>query len=485
VFFTLSQHKTLNTKVAQHIKLPYVGRSYNNKSINTDFKPYKRTYNSMYYVKKGDYTTYFTTNNNLLTYNTVRRNEVVMFLPDLLNNSYKLIKSTKLNITNLDENSYLVKTANGKLYLISRHIIWYDKKEYAAGIDIKSGKSIFMISKENETLLHLLYPIMRNIMPVLQFKPKNISINLVDLISDKVGVIEWNLMNIRQLIIDLLRLGEVSISQKKEILDDKIRYFYIKKDEYMDVLECDVQYEWGEDTSGDSYIKSIKVTPTLIIDGEKYAYCLESPFIKMEVDNNKIVCYWNVTNAKLKVYKKLDHEGATKNEIYFEVQPSKSIVNVRMLQRSYSLRAQEDYKYTPKDLLIYSYENECYRIIQHNEGIMIREKASGNVPLYAVSSLYKYGKYLIIIQDYMYSKIVFIDRGKNLIYKFVIYIDQFICPRYRFTYHYYPFYKSNKIIFLSKDLQCLMIVDMNKVDYFISLYDSRNCKEVNIKNIKV
>jgi hypothetical protein len=79
---------------------------------------------------------------------------------------------------------------------------------------------------------------------------------------------------------------------------------------------------------------------------------------------------------------------------------------------------------------------------------------------------------------------VFIDTVKKIISKFVIYPDQDLCARYRFTYQYYPLYKINKLLFLSKDLQCLMIVDMNKVEHFIRSDYTEKCKELSIKNIE-
>jgi hypothetical protein len=59
-------------------------------------------------------------------YERAKENEVVMFVPDIINNSYKLIKSIKLNISNMDENIYLIRNAKGKMYFISNHIIWHN-----------------------------------------------------------------------------------------------------------------------------------------------------------------------------------------------------------------------------------------------------------------------------------------------------------------------------------------------------------------------
>ena len=484
MFLVLSNKKITNIKVAQHIKLPYGNNSGNIENIKADFKPYKRTYNSMYYLKKSGYITYFHTANNLLMYERAKESGVVMFLTDLFNNSYKLIKPSKLNISNMDENIYLFRTVKGKIYFISRDIIWHDNKRYTAGIDIKSGKPLFMISKENETLLNLLDLIKKHIMPIIQFKAQSISIHLVDLSSDKVGVISWNLMNIRQLIINLLRLGKVSINHKNEIMEDKIRYLDIKKDEYLDAIAYRVRPVYVTDTSGDSYIKGFTIEFTLMIYGEKYVYSLESLCIKIEVDSNKIVSYWDITDVEIRVYKKVYHNQIEKYEFYFDAQVPESSNNRRMLQRSYSLSAQTNYEYIPTDLLSYSYENDCYYIKQNNQGIMIKEKTREGIAFYLKSSLYRYSKYLIIIQNHVNSKMTFIDTEKNSIYKFAIYTYQYYCPRYRFTYHYYPFYRTNKLCFLSKDLECLIIVDMNRFNYFINLDDTINCKELSTTNIK-
>jgi len=430
----------------------------------------------MYCAKNFDNITYFRTTNNLLKYERKTGGEVAIFVPDFFNTSYKLVRFSKLNITNKSENSLLVKTAKDKLYFVSLDIQWHDNKRYIAVIDIKSGKPLFMIGKDDETLSDLLHVINRNVIPILQAQKQSISIYLVDLSSDKVGVISWNLMNIRQLIINILKINRVFGEPKNEIMGDEIKYFYIEKDYYYPIVEYDVRYADNASISTDLYAKSITIHLSLSVYGEKYLYSLHRLSINIEVDRDKIVCYWDVTRPIMTVYKKVYEEY----ENYLSSQYPLSSDNPIMFRRSYSLRDQTGYKYISTDL----YENECYYIQQNNNGIMIKNKTPNRDKERYKSSLYRYGKYLIIIQEHIYSKMVFIEPDKNWIYKFIIYIDQDLCSRYRFTYHYYPLYKSNKLLFLSKDLQCLMIVDVNKVDYFINLDEIGNCKALNSTKVK-
>ncbi len=486
VFFNLLKGNTLRTKIAQYIKLPYVTdnadifntihRGYE----KTDFRYYNRTYNTMYYIKSLDSVTYFRPTSNLVTYERKVGDEVPVFIPDFLNTSYNLVQFNKLNIINKSENNLLVKTAKDKLYFVSLDIQWHDNKRYIAFIDIKSGKPLLMINKNNEQLSGLLPTLNRHVIPIFQAKEQSIFIHLIDLSSDKVATISWNLMNIKQLIIYLLRLGKVPISQKNEIMEDEIKYFYVDKDIYIVKPEYDVRYENSTNVVKYVYVKSVTVRVKLIVYGEKFWYSLDRLSIKVEIDNEKIVCYWDLTDIILTVHKKVYHYREVTYDFYLRVQDVELTNNVRMLQRSHNLREQKGYKYISTDL----YENDCYHIQQNNKGIMIKEKSLTQYGQYYKSSLYRYGKYLIIIQDHVYSKMVFIDTQKNLVYKFVIYPDQYPCPRYRFTYHYYPLYKSNKLFFLSKDLQCLMIVDMNKVEHFISSDDAQKCKALDSTDIR-
>lgn len=197
--------------------------------------------------------------------------------------------------------------------------------------------------------------------------------------------------------------------------------------------------------------------------------------IKIEVDSDKIVCYWDVGRFTLDIYKRAYDGQAVVHELYLKVKTNGASESNRMLQRSYNLRDQTGYRYISTDL----YENDCYHVRQNNEGIIVKEKSPySTYENYYGSSLYRYDRYLVMIQRHDYSKLVFIDTQKNLLYKFVIHIKQHLCPKYRFTYHYYPLYETNKLFLLSKDLQCLIVVDMNKVENFIGTYNAENCKKL-------
>ncbi len=482
VFFNWPKNNVLNTKIAQHIKLPYVTDNvdiFNTKTMGrekTDFYYYKRTYNTMYCIKSLDSVTYFRPTNNLVTYERKTGGEVPVFVPDFLNTSYNLVQFNKLNIINKSENNLLVKNAKDKLYFVSLDIQWHDDKRYIAVINIKSGKQLLMINKNSEELSDLLPILNRHVIPIFQAKKQNIYIYLVDLASDKVGFISWNMMNIRQLINDILRLGGISGENKKDIMEDKISYFSIDKFIYYIKEEYDVRYVDSTNASKKLYVRSIELHFGLLIWGEKYFYNLYNTSIKIEVDRDKIVCYWDVGRFTLDIYKMAyDDQALTRaRELYLKVEANESSESNRMLQRSYNLQDQAGYKYISTDL----YENDCFHIKQNNEGIIFKEKSPySSYEKYYSSSLYRYGKYLVIIQRRNHG-LTFINTQENLLYRFITHIKQHLCSQYRFTYHYYPLYEKNRLFFLSKDLQCLMIVDMSKVENFIGIYNSKNCDKL-------
>ncbi len=144
----------LNTKIAYHIKLPYVRDTVDifnvktNVQENTDSRYYNGTYNTMYHIKSFDNITYFRPTNNLLTYERKTDGEIAVFVPDFPEASYKLVRFSKINVINKSKKNLLVETAIGKLYFISLDIQWHDNKRYIAGIDVKNGKSLFMIDKD-------------------------------------------------------------------------------------------------------------------------------------------------------------------------------------------------------------------------------------------------------------------------------------------------------------------------------------------------
>ena len=255
VFFNWPKSNVLKTKIAQHIKLPYVTDNvdiFNTKNKaheKNDFRYYNRTHNTMYYIKSLDSVTYFRPTNNLVTYERKTGGEVPVFVPDFLNTSYKLVQFNKLNIINKSENNLLVKNVKDKLYFISLDIQWHDSKRYIAVIDIKSGKPLLMTSKDNEELSDLFPILNRHVIPIFQAKEQSISIYLVDLSSDKVGFISWNMMNIRQLINNVLRLGEISSENKKDIMEDEMNYLNIDKAIYYVKERYDAGYADSTHTS--------------------------------------------------------------------------------------------------------------------------------------------------------------------------------------------------------------------------------------------
>jgi len=178
---------------------------------------------------------------------------VPVFVPDFINTSYKLVKFSKLNIINKSESNLLVKTAKDKLYFVSLDIQWHDNKRYIAVIDIKSGKPLLMINKDNEQLSDLWSILNRHVIPIFQAKEQSISVYLVDLSSDKAGHISWNMMNIKQLISDILRLGGISGESKKDIMEDQMNYLNVEKFIYYVKERYDTRYSDSTNTSKKLY----------------------------------------------------------------------------------------------------------------------------------------------------------------------------------------------------------------------------------------
>jgi hypothetical protein len=222
----------------------------------------------MYYIKSLDSVTYFRPTNNLVTYERKVGEEIPVFILDFFNTSYNLVQFNKLNIINKSENNVLVKNSKDKLYFISLDIQWRDNKRYIAVIDIKSGKPLLMINKDNEQLSDLLAILNRHVIPIFQAKEQSISIYLVDLSSDKVGFILWNMMNIRQLINNVLRLGEISSENKKDIMEDEMNYLNIDKAIYYVKERYDAGYADSTNTSKKLFIRSIELHFGLLIWGE-------------------------------------------------------------------------------------------------------------------------------------------------------------------------------------------------------------------------
>jgi hypothetical protein len=480
VFFTTSKNKIPKSKIAYYIKSPYIRNGKPLENSQASFKAYKKTYNSMYYFKQDGDITYFRTAKNLLMYERTTGSGIPVFIPDFFNTSYKLVKFSKLNIVNKSNKNLLVKTAKDRLYFISLDVQWHDNKRYIAVIDVERGKPLFMASKDDETRSDLLYIIDRKVIPILHFKKQGIFIYLVDLSRDKVEIISWDLNKIHQLITRLLRLAKAPADKKNEIAKDTIKYFHIQDGVGVIAPEYGIRDMDIEGKSKYLYVRSVTIYLDLIIKGKKYSYYLIKSYIKLELDSDKIVCYWDITNAAINIHKKSydDLEDKYKNYLYAQIYEPNDYH--RIFKKSYKLIGQRGYKYISTDL----YENDFYYIQQYEDGIMIKYKTTDNGKYHYKSSLFRYGKYLIIIQDQVYDKIAFIDREKNSIYKFSIYEKQNMCPKYRFLYHYYPFYKDNKLLFLSKDLECLMIVNMNKVEHFINLEGFKSCKSSSDKHEK-
>ena len=488
MFSVLSGNKPISTKVANHVKVPYVKDKIDfsiTKMVN-----YSGIYNLIYGIEKEDFITYFQMKNSVIYYHRKLSNTCQFFWFKTNLSDYEIIDFSNVRYSIKGSENLLIKTGKGKWYIISDDVECHNKKNCLALIDATTGRDLFLDSKDNNVLLKFLYPLADAIFPILQVTNREIFVHLFDLSNNEIRVASWDIpSSIRNLIL-LLSNRKFYRGLAYDIENDTIN---------LSLQKCKLDgtyYDWGDNkiTNG---IGHILVELHLTLLGSKYKYVIENLHIVISLEDSD--------HGYFSLNLNLDVEAAA--IYFFESKRSKrrfayckfsdyfkdsSAIN--FLSQKYSIN-----KTLSRDRIYINnviYKDECRYIVWNNVGIRIFEKgdfigeriikiSDSRVDIHGSASMYTYGKYVIIITDVGYGKVKLIalyPKNKSIgIWK--IKDDSWDCTSYRGVYNCHYDASYNRLIFLSQDLQCLFFIEVEEMEKVLKSTGKPECKSSSYRNI--
>ena len=488
MFLVLPISKLISTKVAHHIKIPYV----KNKVDFSEGKviDYGGIHNIIYGLNKKGITTYFYMKNGILYYHRKPFGAPQFFWLDPHLNTHKLIEFHNLNHSIKGLENLLIATDKGEWYIISDGVEYGQKKKCLALINAITGQNIFISSQNNNVLLKFFYPLVDSIFPILQVTRRNIFLHLFDLPNNKVEVLTWDTSeSIRNLVLILLEkaLDDSSLADVKNDTNNLL----IKNCGF-----CCTFYDL-EDNKNPNGIGHIKVLLDLTLVGSKYKYLIENLYIKMSTNNKHDDIHFSanlsVEWANLKIF---NSKNTGKSHIRYKYSDFfEDFTHFAFLSREFrtTKRINRDSVHINNVL----YKSECYYIVQNSVGIRIFEKGNfigtniirvgdSRIEINAYVSMYRFKRYLIVITSVGFEriKLIVIDSKNNSIGLWKIKDENWNLTRDKWIYNYYYDSLYNRLLFLSSDLRCLFFIKVEKIEKAFKVEINSECNSKSYRDIK-
>ncbi len=499
MFFKLRENNRINIKVAHCLKFPYACE------ISNAFEEYtKVTFRSgishILPFKEAvcdglAYRTYFRTRNNEISYynnffwegDPRRYNgdrlRLFWFIKDIIRDMYRPIELSKLNYFTGKNKSLLFKLKD-KFYIASNelykpeHIDTINAPNYVAIIDAASGKALYLENRKNNLYLDLFYLIANKIVPVIQMDNNSIKVYLVDIISQKVNTLSWNIDEIESVVMDMLYKSS-GFKYMEDLLEN------IK---FMNFNENSIKYtEYTYDVTSEyfSYVKEIKIYSDVYINASEGRRCnLVRLGVIMVLDQDSIECYLDLGKLAITIRSKEKYR-----EYHFI--GDNPYENIRILPQKIYISSEIPKIYLSNVL----YSNECYDIIYSNEkGIVLKNKKlytqrRMDTKLDAVwdsdnefsnFKVYRHKDYLFIMKVPTYISPVFlivIDFKSGRLYPFIS-GDYFnIVLRKDLNYTFYYSKTNGNLIFLPTELEHIFVMDLRKLNDKICQIKQNGCEK--------
>ncbi len=460
MFFNSKTIHTLKIKIAPYAKLPYVidDRNY----YKSDYEPYNQIHNTMYCVESISSKTCFYIRGNTINYYRKQVDGQELFLFDNSNETYRPIQFKRLDIGINDENTIAIKTEKGKLYLITRYTRDTSKGQYVFIIDALSGTWLYKEEIKNNINIYIdiLHPVANRILPIIHVTRWNVYVKLFDMQNENIyTMITLNLEDIDDLVKLIVNDSDHTVALKNRLLDYKIEHI-----ENFSVVETKYLYKLSDKNF--IYTKGIICRFSFEVryrQKEKYYYydtcMLRDLFCHIELDQEDVNCW-------------LDSDKVNLNwSSFYSYRTFKFKDKLKPIIHKYSLSNGFGDIYLSTCL----YKDNCYYIYSTAHGIDIIEVSKNKYielsPKQA--ALYRFGKYLIIFLYTTYTSLVIIDTEHNR-------IGYWTCEYCKIDYHrihYEQHYSKlqSKLIFVSKDLERLLIIDIEKIYLIFNNNDYSEC----------
>jgi hypothetical protein len=463
VLFPNSKNKVPAVKTAPCLKAPYVTDKLN--ILESYCDPHNMLYNTIYYITKKHYKTYFYHKNNLAKYyneNTLKRNTFIVL--DLKNDVYTPIKFNKLKHKIDDYISFIIKTEDEKWYIITENTTCSDGKNCIAIINAQNGQELYTANRINALYELTLYSIANTVIPIIQVKKAELYVYLFDLVTGKCHKSYLDLDTLKSLVLKLLLNSQEYSHMNNDIIRNAIKEITIFR-------ISRVHYNNKINENGTNYINEIMVKAQIVLwdHVHYYEYCLENLILKMTFENNKIKLYINLEEAYVYIEKRT--ENAQMPMVYFKNYTNKLSIE----WDKYKINKVYNSIYYMNRL----YMDNCYHIFGYENGIVVldRQKHSWGLTDRYLASMHRYKKYLFIINEQPDTKLTIIDLERKSIGVWSSENSEYSCLNYRAIYEEYYSEKSNKMVFVSHNSNCLFLIDLQRIDNFFNSKMGAKCEQ--------
>ena len=447
MFFNSKTIHTFKIKIAPYAKLPYVidDRNY----YKNDYEPYNQIHNTIYCVDSGSSKTCFYIRSNTINYYRKQVYGQELFLFDNSSGTYRPIQLKRLDTGINEENTIAIKTEKGKWYVIKKYTRGASKSQYIFIMDALSGTWLYKeeITNDSNIYIDILYPLANRILPIIQVTLWNLYVNLFDMDNENI----YNMITINSEDIDSLVRLIVNNSEHHAALKNRLLHYKIDYIENFSIVETKYLYELSDKNF--IYIKGIMCRFSLDVryrKKENYYYydtCrLRELFCYIELDKQDVNCWLDFNKVNLNWANLYSYSTLSIND------------TLKPVIHKYSISDGINDIYLSTCL----YKDKCYYIYNTPHGIgIVKVSKSDYIELSPKqAALYRYGKYLIIFLYDLYTNLIIIDIENNKIGYWTFKNCEIY---YRIQYEQYYSKAQNKLIFVSKDLGTLLIIDIEKL----------------------
>ena len=463
MLFSNSKSKVPSVKTAPCLKAPYVTDKLN--ILESYCDPHNMLYNTIYYIIKKHYKTYFYYKNNLITYyneNTRKRNTFI--ISDLENDVYIPLNFNKLKHEIDEYISFIIKTEDEKWYIITQSTTCKDSQNCVAIINAQSGQELYVASRLDSVYEIILYSIANTVIPIIQVKKTELYVYLFDLATEKCHKSYLDLYTLKSLVLKVLLNSQEYSHMNNDIIRNAIK-------EITTFRISRVHYNNKINENSTNYINEIIVKAQVLLwdHVHYYEYCLENLILKMTFEYNKIKLYINLEEAYVYIEKRKENERMPM--IYLKNRNNKLSI------------AWDKYKINKIYNSIYYinrlYMDNCYHIIGYENGIVVldTQKHSWGLTGQYIASMHRHKKYLFIINEQSDTKLTIIDLELKSIGVWSSENSEYSCLNYRAIYEEYYSEKNNKIVFVSHNSNCLFLIDLQRVENFFNSKTSTKCEK--------
>jgi hypothetical protein len=484
--FNINEQVRQKIKVSQHIKIPYSGKSLD--IVQTKYESYNKIYNALYKASNDGEVTYFFSRKNCIYYHRETDNKTAIFKLDILRGEHEVFDTSRFIHKIRDNDSLVVRTDDGKWYIITNNVDWNDHQECVAVIDAISGNNLYIESRKSNLYLEIFPPIANSIVPVLQVTKSHINVHMIDLNIERFDTISWSLSDIKNLISMVAGQSTRHVKTTKEIiLGDNLMQ--------IDNFSEENDYIYRMDEKGNSYLKVIKINFKLVVSGEIAIYDFSGFQIRVEFEKGPINCYWNIDFDTLSEppYLVARIKDASKTVLYRKVpyilqdqEINHKIMKLSVRKYAHVVAIRNNY------LSNVLYSNNCVSLFSSSLGLGVVMSKSRMVHYHDETVVHNYEEYTIILtnlftqQDRKIKRLLIIDKKRGLVGMWEITKTEWACASESIMYHFYYLKAHNKLIFTSMthESTCIFCINIYKIFNILKSKYQLGCEIQKYKYIK-